>query len=74
MHPYLTGAMTQVHMEDLHREAARHRLAAQAQAGRTKPATAWRATVADAVAAARRLMMPAPASARCVPDPVCCPA
>lgn len=73
MHPYLTGAMAQAHIEDLHRDAARHRLIAEARAGRTGPVTAWRSTVSDAIASLRRAIMPAPARA-CAAPPVCCPA
>jgi hypothetical protein len=73
MHPYLTGVMAQAHIEDLHREAARHRLAAAARAGRTGPVTAWRSTVTDAIAGLRRAMTPTPARA-CAPQSECCPA
>jgi hypothetical protein len=69
MHPFLTADMARTHIDDLHRDAEQHRLAAQARAGRTHAVLAgWREAVASATARARRAVAPA------TPQPVCCPA
>jgi hypothetical protein len=74
MHPYMTGIMAQAHMEDLHAEAARNRLIAQARAGRPEPVASWWSRVGHAIAGARRAVGPAPAAAPRVPQATCCPA
>ena len=70
MHPFLTADMARTHMDDLHRDAQRHRLAAQARPGGTHATLArWRGAVASATARARQVVSPATS-----PQPVCCPA
>lgn len=69
MHPYLAGAMAQAHIEDLHAEAARFRLAAEARAAHPAPVHAW---WSRQVSAFQRVLA-ARVQTR-APQPVCCPA
>lgn len=68
MHPYLTGVFAEAHIKDLHQDAARHRLAAEARAAQLGAVPVWRHAAA---AALRRALTPIRVRRA---QPVCCPA
>ena len=72
MDPYIAQALAQAHVDDLHREAARRRLARSARAGRPRHTSRGAGGLGTTLrTAASRLTTPVALARR---EPGCCPA